>query len=86
MRHVAWLGALPPEVKGLADVNFDDRGSEFISVDFGEDGAMAGETKTIGEQVKEALASLFNGGSGTGKIIGDRPTERVFDTRWQIAF
>ena len=24
----------------------------------------------------------FNGGNGTG----DRPTERVFDTRWQVAF
>ena len=29
----------------------------------------------------------FNGGSAAGRTgIGDRPTERVFDTRWQIAF
>jgi phosphate-selective porin OprO/OprP len=28
----------------------------------------------------------FNGGSGTGTTVNDRPIERVFDTRWQIAF
>ena len=28
----------------------------------------------------------FKGGSGTGSAISNRPIERVFDTRWQIAF
>jgi phosphate-selective porin OprO/OprP len=28
----------------------------------------------------------FEGGAGTGKVVSDRPIERVIDTRWQIAF
>jgi len=28
----------------------------------------------------------FKDGNGTARAISNRPTERVFDTRWQIAF
>jgi len=34
LRNLAWLGAGIPEVKGLRDVVFDDRGQKFLSVDF----------------------------------------------------
>jgi hypothetical protein len=35
LRHVGWLGAMPPAVKGLADVSFTDAGKE-ISFEFTE--------------------------------------------------
>ena len=67
LRHVAWLGAQPPEVKGLQDVNFDDHGSRFIAVDFGEDETVAAE-KTFTEQFKETFAQLLGlGGSPAGQ-------------------
>ena len=59
LRHVAYLGAAPPEVKGLQDVAFDDHGLEFIEVDFGEDEPVAGETKTVAEQIKAFFAEAF---------------------------
>jgi hypothetical protein len=61
LRHLAWLGAGIPEVKGLQDVNFDDHGSKFIMVDFGEEEAVAQETKTVAEQIKAYFAELFGG-------------------------
>lgn len=63
LRHVAWLGAMPPEVKGLQDVAFDDHGSKFITVDFGEDGQVAAGEKTFAEQFKETFAALLGLGS-----------------------
>ncbi len=75
LRHVAYLGAQPPEVKGLQDVAFDDRGSKFITVDFGEDGTVA-ETKSIGEQVKDALVSLLGIGGGP-KTFAESDVTRI---------
>ena len=28
----------------------------------------------------------FKGGAGSGSVVTNRPIERVFDTRWQVAF
>jgi len=61
LRHVAYLGAQPPEVKGLQDVQFNDHGSKFIEVDFGEDEPVAAETKTVAEQIKAFFAETFGG-------------------------
>jgi hypothetical protein len=61
LRHLAWLGACPPEVKGLQDVAFDDHGSKFIMVDFGEDGTVA--EKTVAEQIKAFFVETFGGSS-----------------------
>jgi hypothetical protein len=36
LRHVGWLGAMPPAVKGLADVQFDDGNDEAIVFEFAE--------------------------------------------------
>ena len=36
LRHVGWLGAMPPGVKGLADVAFDEEGEEVIAFEFSE--------------------------------------------------
>lgn len=81
LRHVAWLGAQPPEVKGLEDVTFNDHGSKFIEVDFGEDETVAAE-KTIAEQVKETLSTLFAGMAGKKdepKTFTEADIKRVAD-------
>jgi hypothetical protein len=57
LRHLAWLGAGIPEVKGLEDVAFDDHGSKFITVDFGEDDAVA--DKTMADQIKEGVKNFI---------------------------
>jgi HPt (histidine-containing phosphotransfer) domain-containing protein len=60
LRHLAWLGAGIPEIKGLQDVAFNDHGSKFIEVDFGEDDTVA-EPKTVAEQIKAYFAEIFSG-------------------------
>lgn len=57
LRHVGFLGAQPPGVKGLKNIKFDDHGCEFAEVIFNE-----GETemeKTIPEQVRESITAFF---------------------------
>jgi hypothetical protein len=79
LRHVAWLGAQPPEVKGLQDVAFDDHGMKFIAVDFEEDGTVANE-KTVAEQVKEAVSAFFAemfGKSTATKTFSEDDVKRV---------
>jgi hypothetical protein len=67
LRHVGWLGALPPEVKGLADVKFDEQKqfTEFAEADF-EEGQVE---KSMADQVKDAVGDLFRsmwGGADRG--------------------
>lgn len=57
LRHVGWLGAKPPEVKGLKDVQFDDNGRAFIV--FGEEEAVAADEKTLEERMKTFFSELF---------------------------
>jgi len=61
LRHVAWLGAGIPQVKGLQDVTFEDHGSKFIEVDFGEDESVQEDTKSIVEQLKTFLSEKLGG-------------------------
>jgi hypothetical protein len=79
LRHVAWLGAQPPEVKGLQDVAFDDHGSKFITVDFGEDGTVAAGEKTFAEQFKEAFLSMLGVGASLSapKIFSEDDVKRI---------
>jgi hypothetical protein len=65
LRHVGWLGAQPPEVKGLQNVNFEDKGREFITVDFGEEEVVADETKTMDERIRAFFAEMFTSKPGT---------------------
>ena len=76
LRHVAYLGAQPPEVKGLQDLAFNDHGSKFIEVDFGEDDAVADTTKTVAEQIKAYFAELF-GGSAQPKTFSEDDARRI---------
>ncbi len=63
LRHVGFLGAMPPEVKGLADLKFASFGSEkFEAIEFKEDELDANEvTKPIIQSLKEFFTELFKG-------------------------
>jgi hypothetical protein len=76
LRHLAWLGAGIPEVKGLQDVAFNDHGLKFIEVDFGEDEQVAGETKTVAEQIKAYFAELF-GANTQPKNFSEDDVKRI---------
>jgi len=79
LRHVAYLGAQPPEVKGLQDLSFNDHGSKFIEVDFGEDEQVAAE-KTVPEQIKEGVKTFFAemfGGSAQPKTFSEDDAKRI---------
>ncbi len=62
LRHVGLLGAMPPAVKGLEPVKFDDGDAKFASVDFKDDAVV--EEKPAGN------------GEGEGEGEGD-PLTRV---------
>lgn len=60
LRHLGFLGADVPEVKGLADAAFSQ--AEFQSIEFDEENTMPEDTKSIADRVKEALREMFGGG------------------------
>jgi len=76
LRHVAYLGAQPPQVKGLADVAFDDHGLKFIEVDFGEDETVPDENKTVVEQIKAYFAELL-GGNAQPRTFSEDDARRI---------
>lgn len=57
LRHVGFLGAMPPEVKGLADVTF--REGQFDTFDFNEEEEM--EFSEMKKSLVEALKEFFGG-------------------------
>ena len=74
LRHVAFLGAQPPEVKGLRNLNFnDDQGRKFTSVDFGEEDAVE---KSVKDQIKEFFAEMF-GARGETKTFSAQDVEAL---------
>lgn len=78
LRHVAFLGAQPPEVKGLKNLNFEDNGRKFTEVDFGEEKTVATETeKTIREQVAAFFAEMFGKKTGEGATFSESDAKRI---------
>ncbi len=64
LRHIGFLGARPPVVKGLAAIKFEE-GFETAEVVF-EEGSMAEPTqKTIREEMKNFFAELFGNKNAT---------------------
>jgi hypothetical protein len=57
LRHLGFLGADVPEVKGLADAAFSQ--AEFQSIEFDEENTMADDNKSIADKVREALREMF---------------------------
>lgn len=84
LRHVGFLGAMPPEVKGLADVKLASFGAgEFQAIEFKEEEEMDAEQigKSITQSLKEFFTELFKGKkiedvqlSDQSKIIADAVT------------
>lgn len=75
--HVAFLGAMPPAIKGLADYNFKE-GEEFSQFEFdiGEKEFSEFTEDTFKEKLIQALGSLFSEKEQSGKLnknplIGD---------------
>lgn len=58
LRHIGFLGAMPPEVKGLVDPVFhDDKAFVLVELSEGEDM----DPKAIAQAVKDAFTDLFGG-------------------------
>jgi hypothetical protein len=69
VRHIGFLGAMPPEVKGLEPIKFSD--GDFVAIDFKEEEEMTTENPQLSkEQVgflarfAETLKGLFGGEGG----------------------
>jgi hypothetical protein len=79
LRHVGWLGAQPPEVKGLKNLNFDDAGREFVELAFGEEETVGAENdKSIGEQISAWFAEHVPGfGKGASKEFSEADVKRI---------
>lgn len=83
LRHVAFLGAQPPEVKGLKNLNFDDNGRAFTSVEFGEGEEMPAE-KSVKDQIKEFFAEMF-GGEKQGATFSEADAKRIASEAVDVA-
>ena len=75
LRHVAYLGAMPPEVKGLQEVAFNDHGSKFIEVDFGEDETVP--EATVKDQIKAFFAELIGGQKPEPKTFSEADVQAL---------
>ncbi len=70
LRHVGFLGAIPPEVKGLEPIHFSHR--EFLAFDFNQE-----EDKMDLKQIKEAVAEFFREKFTEGKPAPQFTEEQV---------
>ncbi|ODN71182.1 hypothetical protein [Methylobrevis pamukkalensis] len=57
LRHVGFLGATPPAVKGLRPIEFADEADEIVTVEFGEwtDAAIAGSVSRMFRRLRDWL-------------------------------
>jgi hypothetical protein len=77
LRHVGFLGAQPPEVKGLADVRFVDN-TEVIEITFEEGIKMADDVKkTIRESIREYFAELLGEGKTSPKTFSEEDVKKI---------
>lgn len=79
LRHVAYLGAQPPEVKGLQDVKFEDGDRKFIEMNFGEEESMAADESKILDGLKAFFAEKFPGmfGGGSAATFSEADVRRI---------
>jgi hypothetical protein len=77
LRHVAFLGAQPPEVKGLKNLNFDDAGRKFTAVDFGEEETVDNTEKTFAEGLMAWLKEHMPGSSSASKTFSEAEVQRI---------
>ena len=65
LRHVGFLGAMPPAVKGLRDIQFADGESVTVEISFSEENSMEKENENTQEDTKtfkEWMKEIFGGG------------------------
>jgi hypothetical protein len=74
LRHLGFLGAMPPEVKGLADPVFRD--GKYADIPFVEEEVM--EPKDVVQAVKDGLKDFFE------KLRGGRSNEPVLFTQDEV--
>jgi hypothetical protein len=82
LRHLGFLGADVPEVKGLADAAFSQ--AEFQSIDFDEESTMADDNKSIADRVKEALRELLGGSAPQPTFSEDRVNDLILAGQKEI--
>jgi hypothetical protein len=70
LRHVGFLGATPPEIKGLADLKFAD--GEFLEIEQEETMEATEIKKTVLETIKEYFAELIGGKKDATGISEER--------------
>ena len=58
LRHVGFLGGTPPEVKGLAPIQFFD-GGEYVSIDFKEETVSNQNPEDTKRGIREAVEGFF---------------------------
>lgn len=76
LRHVGWLGAQPPVVKGLKNLSFADEGRSFT--EFEEENTMATDTeKTIREQIAAFFAEHFGRKPGESASFSESDVKRI---------
>lgn len=82
LRHVGWLGALPPHVEGLRDAQFSAEGYDEIDFSEGEEMDEQQVKKTVMDSITEFFANL--GGKKTESTISqveiDAAVKRATDT------
>lgn len=61
LRHVGFLGAQPPQIKGLADIKFADEDSKSVSIDFEESGMAEVNEQSIVDKIVARFAEAFGG-------------------------
>ncbi|MDR3723273.1 MAG: hypothetical protein P4K83_02135 [Terracidiphilus sp.] len=76
LRHVGWLGAQPPAVKGLRDAAFDDHEQNYIECEFGEEEAMA-EQKTVREEIASFFSELLGGKKPEAAAFSEADVKRI---------
>lgn len=81
LRHLGFLGAMPPEVKGLADLKlceFRDGNREHQAIDFNQESDMEKDElkKSIGDSLKEFFAS-FRPEKTESKSFSEEDVKRI---------
>jgi len=71
IRHVAFLGAVPPECKGLADIPFSAEDKDAIEIEFSEETHMAVEQMTD-QAFSERMTAFFK------NLFGEKPVAKTF--------
>jgi hypothetical protein len=77
LRHVAFLGSMPPEIKGLQPIHFSD--GEFVAIDFKEEETVDPNEikKTVGEGIKAWFAEHFGGEPDPARAAATFTEEQV---------